>query len=95
MNNQERQALIERLEKIMSWQEIYGAGSNVVIPAGEAAEIAKIALAALTADRKAIAQKIHWMCERTGASYFNAAEWALDELLDSQDNSKEVTKPED
>ncbi|HFN7261307.1 TPA: hypothetical protein ACHGUG_001684 [Klebsiella pneumoniae] len=35
----------ERLEKIKSWRETYGAGSNVMLPAEEAEELACIALA--------------------------------------------------
>lgn len=37
----------ERLEKIKSWRETYGAGSNVILPAEEAEELARIALAAM------------------------------------------------
>ena len=37
----------ERLEKIKSWRETYGAGSNVMLPAEEAEELASIALAAM------------------------------------------------
>ncbi len=37
----------ERLEKIKSWRETYGAGSNVMLPAEEAEELACIALAAM------------------------------------------------
>ncbi|WP_130945267.1 hypothetical protein [Klebsiella quasipneumoniae] len=40
----------ERLEKIKSWREIYGAGSNVILPAEEAAELASIALASIDAE---------------------------------------------
>lgn len=36
----------ERLAKIKSWRETYGAGSNVMLPAEEAEELARIALAA-------------------------------------------------
>jgi len=39
----------ERLEKIKSWRETYGAGSNVMLPAEEAEELARIALAAMLA----------------------------------------------
>ncbi len=35
----------ERLEKIKSWRETYGAGSNVMLPAEEAEELARMALA--------------------------------------------------
>ncbi|ENL1639141.1 DUF550 domain-containing protein [Salmonella enterica] len=37
----------ERLLKIQHWRETYGAGSNVMLPAEEAAELARIALASL------------------------------------------------
>lgn len=37
----------ERLEKIKSWRETYGAGSNVMLPAEEAEELARMALAAI------------------------------------------------
>lgn len=40
----------ERLEKIKSWRETYGAGSNVMLPAEEAEELACIALAAMDSD---------------------------------------------
>lgn len=37
----------ERLEKIKSWRETYGAGSNVMLPAEEAEELARMALSAM------------------------------------------------
>ncbi|CAD6040655.1 Valyl-tRNA synthetase [Escherichia coli] len=40
----------ERLLKIQSWSETYGPGSNVVLPAEEAEELARIALASLEAE---------------------------------------------
>lgn len=43
----------ERLEKIKSWRETYGAGSNIMLPAEEAEELARIALAAM--DSKPVA----------------------------------------
>ncbi|CAM8016548.1 hypothetical protein [Klebsiella quasipneumoniae] len=43
----------ERLEKIKSWRETYGAGSNLMLPAEEAEELARIALAAM--DSKPVA----------------------------------------
>lgn len=42
----------ERLEKIKSWRETYGAGSNVMLPAEEAEELASIALAAMDSEHK-------------------------------------------
>lgn len=40
----------ERLLKIQQWRETYGADSNVMLPAEEAEELARIALAALEAE---------------------------------------------
>ncbi|HFD3986664.1 TPA: DUF551 domain-containing protein [Klebsiella quasipneumoniae subsp. quasipneumoniae] len=40
----------ERLAKIKSWRETYGAGSNVMLPAEEAEELARIALAAMDSE---------------------------------------------
>ncbi|EAP2613886.1 DUF550 domain-containing protein [Salmonella enterica] len=40
----------ERLLKIQQWSETYGAGSNVMLPAEEAEELARIALASLDAE---------------------------------------------
>lgn len=39
----------ERLLTIKQWRETYGPGSNVVLPAEEAEELARIALASLEA----------------------------------------------
>ncbi|HHS1785721.1 TPA: DUF551 domain-containing protein [Salmonella enterica subsp. enterica serovar Virchow] len=41
----------ERLLKIQHWRETYGADSNVMLPAEEAEELARIALASLDADQ--------------------------------------------
>lgn len=40
----------ERLEKIKSWRETYGAGSNVILPAEEAEELACMALDAMDSE---------------------------------------------
>lgn len=40
----------ERLEKIKSWRETYGAGSNVMLPSEEAEELARMALAAMAGE---------------------------------------------
>lgn len=40
----------ERLLKIQQWREAYGTGSNVMLPAEEAEELARIALVSLTAE---------------------------------------------
>lgn len=44
----------ERLEKIKSWRETYGAGSNVMLPAEEAEELACLALAAMDSEPLAV-----------------------------------------
>lgn len=46
----------ERLLKIQQWSETYGAGSNVILPAEEAEELARIALASLEA------KPVAWEC---------------------------------
>ncbi|EDQ1911838.1 DUF551 domain-containing protein [Salmonella enterica subsp. enterica] len=46
----------ERLLKIQHWRETYGAGSNVMLPAEEAEELARIALASLEA------KPVAWEC---------------------------------
>ncbi|EPJ7883025.1 hypothetical protein [Raoultella planticola] len=48
----------ERLEKIKSWRETYGAGSNVMLPAEEAEELARMALAAI--DSEPVADVVAW-----------------------------------
>lgn len=40
----------ERLAKIKSWRETYGAGSNVMLPAEEAEELARMALSAFDSE---------------------------------------------
>ena len=52
----------ERLEKIKSWRETYGTGSNVMLPAEEAEELACLALAAI--DSKPFAYIIQDKYER-------------------------------
>ncbi len=47
----------ERLEKIKSWRETYGAGSNVMLPAEEAEELACLALAAMDSEPVAYISK--------------------------------------
>ncbi|EBK6653717.1 hypothetical protein DQ500_22455 [Salmonella enterica] len=46
----------ERLLKIQQWRETYGADSNVMLPAEEAEELARIALASLEA------KPVAWEC---------------------------------
>ncbi|ENZ7884894.1 TPA: hypothetical protein ACPUH7_002803 [Klebsiella pneumoniae] len=51
----------ERLEKIKSWRETYGAGSNVMLPAEEAEELARIALAAMNGEPVVEREPIAWL----------------------------------
>ncbi|WP_165803020.1 DUF550 domain-containing protein [Salmonella enterica] len=51
----------ERLLKIQQWSETYGAGSNVMLPAEEAEELARIALASLEAEPVAYNQVQRYM----------------------------------
>lgn len=48
----------ERLLIIQQWRETYGPGSNVVLPAEEAEELARIALASL--DAEPVADVVAW-----------------------------------
>ncbi|MCW9452168.1 hypothetical protein [Klebsiella michiganensis] len=54
----------ERLEKIKSWRETYGAGSNVMLPAEEAEELARMALAAM--DSEPVAWRWRWSDDAEG-----------------------------
>lgn len=49
----------ERLLTIKQWRETYGPGSNVVLPAEEAEELARIALASLEAEPVSQTYKLH------------------------------------
>ncbi|WP_407718961.1 DUF551 domain-containing protein [Klebsiella aerogenes] len=59
----------ERLEKIKSWRETYGAGSNVMLPAEEAEELARIALTAMDSEPVAYA----WV-SRSGKKHLTRCE---------------------
>ncbi|HAZ8605261.1 TPA: DUF551 domain-containing protein [Escherichia coli] len=56
----------ERLLTIKQWRETYGPGSNVVLPAEEAEELARIALAALEAE------PVAWMRDDADGREYNA-----------------------
>ncbi|HHT2832377.1 TPA: hypothetical protein ACTYSZ_003413 [Klebsiella aerogenes] len=51
----------ERLEKIKSWRETYGAENNVMLPAEEAEELARMALAAMDSEPVAVREPIAWL----------------------------------
>ena len=75
----------ERLEKIKSWRETYGAGSNVILPAEEAEELSCMALAAMDSEPvawgngcdKTVPAALRYLAENErpfgGESRFNAA----------------------
>ncbi|EIX4511279.1 hypothetical protein MKI77_005330 [Escherichia coli] len=54
----------ERLRTIQQWRETYGPGSNVVLPAEEAEELARIALASLEAEpvKRGNSDQMHRVC---------------------------------
>ncbi|EED0559227.1 DUF551 domain-containing protein [Escherichia coli] len=54
----------ERLLTIKQWRETYGPGSNVVLPAEEAEELVRIALASLEADpvKRVNSDQMHRVC---------------------------------
>lgn len=75
----------ERLEKIKSWCETYGAGSNVMLPAEEAEGLARMALSAMDSEPvawengcdKAVPAALRYLAENPrpigGESSFNTA----------------------
>ena len=48
----------DRLLKIQQWRETYGPGSNVVLPAEEAEQLARIALASLEAEAEGVVRAL-------------------------------------
>lgn len=60
ITEQRRQALIERLKKIASWDETYGPDHNVILPASAAKEMAEAYIASLTAEPRFQIQKISY-----------------------------------
>ncbi|WP_277971794.1 hypothetical protein [Pantoea agglomerans] len=72
MNAEQKQALIERCERISEWREKYGDYANVMLPAVEAQQIAQIALAALTTP-PIVKPYLPDDCDRTEAHYKYAA----------------------
>ncbi len=59
----------ERLLTIKQWRETYGPGSNVVLPAEEAEELARIALASLEAE------PVAYQYRQWDAEYDEWGEW--------------------
>ncbi|EFO3579830.1 hypothetical protein ACQ8E4_000943 [Escherichia coli] len=64
----------ERLLTIKQWRETYGPGSNVVLPAEEAEELARIALASLEAEPVSQTYKLN---ELSGNSPVTPDGWVM------------------
>ncbi|EBM0611985.1 hypothetical protein DQO83_10790 [Salmonella enterica] len=67
----------ERLLKIQHWRETYGAGSNVILPAEEAEELARIALASLEAKPIGAFHIADQQVDGT-TDYIKDGEWPID-----------------
>lgn len=64
----------ERLEKIKSWRDTYGAGSNVMLPAEEAEELACLALAAMDSEPVAVPDHLTYLQNPTLENVLSDAE---------------------
>ncbi|EHJ7954244.1 hypothetical protein K0L78_002956 [Escherichia coli] len=67
----------ERLLTIKQWRETYGPGSNVVLPAEEAEELARIALASLEAKPIGAFHIAEQQVDGT-SDYLKDGEWPID-----------------
>lgn len=67
----------ERLLTIQQWRETYGPGSNVVLPAEEAEELARIALASLEAKPIGAFHIAEQQVDGT-SDYLKDGEWPID-----------------
>ncbi len=67
----------ERLLTIQQWRETYGPGSNVVLPAEEAEELARIALASLEAKPVGAFHIAEQQVDGT-SDYLKDGEWPID-----------------
>ncbi len=78
----------ERLLTIKQWRETYGPGSNVVLPAEEAEELARIALASLEAEPVAYTQneriRLYGISEREKQSDALRAVWGFEIQIQKQ-----------
>ena len=80
----------ERLEKIKSWRETYGAGSNVMLPAEEAEELARIALAAMDSESGCLPldylqghkDGLDWAARLAEASHHETGDWLYDDPIE-------------
>lgn len=81
---------IERLEKIKSWRETYGAGSNVMLPAEEAEALALIALAAIDSESGCLPldylqghkDGLEWAAQLAEANHPETGDWLYDDPIE-------------
>ncbi len=80
----------ERLEKIKSWRETYGAGSNVMLPAEEAEELACLALAAMDSESGCLPldylqghkDGLEWAARLAEANHPETGDWLYDDPIE-------------
>lgn len=80
----------ERLEKIKSWRETYGAGSNVMLPAEEAEELARMALAAMDSEPVELPldylqghkDGLEWAAQLAEANHPETGDWLYDDPIE-------------
>ncbi|HIG2255064.1 TPA: DUF551 domain-containing protein, partial [Klebsiella pneumoniae] len=80
-----------RLAKIKSWRETYGAGSNVMLPAEEAEELARIALAAMDSSEsvelpldylQGHKDGLEWAARLAEANHPDTGDWLYDDPIE-------------
>ena len=80
----------ERLEKIKSWRETYGAGSNVMLPAEEAEDLACLALAAMDSESGCLPldylqghkDGLEWAAQLAEANHPETGDWLYDDPIE-------------
>lgn len=80
----------ERLAKIKSWRETYGAGSNVMLPAEEAEELACLALAAMDSESGCLPldylqghkDGLEWAAQLAEANHPETGDWLYDDPIE-------------
>ncbi|MCU6585095.1 DUF551 domain-containing protein [Klebsiella pneumoniae] len=81
----------ERLEKIKSWRETYGTGSNVMLPAEEAEELACLALAAMDGSEsvelpldylQGHKDGLEWAARLAEANHPDTGDWLYDDPIE-------------
>ena len=81
----------ERLAKIKSWRETYGAGSNVMLPAEEAEELARMALAAMDSSEsvelpldylQGHKDGLEWAAQLAEANHPEKGDWLYDDPIE-------------